>query len=104
MEGIPTFFGDILYAIMIYFGVRFLFIHKGFTKTIALALAICFCIEFFQLYRAEWILNIRSTTLGHYVLGQGFLWSDLGFYTIGILIAVLVDFNLVRKTKDSTLF
>jgi hypothetical protein len=56
-----------------------------------LALLFCYCIEFQQLYRAEWILNLRNSTLGHYVLGQGFLWSDLVFYTIGITVAYFMD-------------
>ena len=29
---------------------------------------------------------IRSTFLGHMLLGQGFLWSDLLAYTIGIAV------------------
>jgi hypothetical protein len=97
IDGIPTFFGDTLYAVMVYFGMRMLFINNSFKMTIVLALVFCFCIEFLQLYRAEWLLAIRRTTLGHYALGQGFLWSDLGFYTLGIVIAFLIDFNLVKK-------
>jgi hypothetical protein len=97
VDGIPTFFGDTLYAVMVYFGMRMLFINNSFKMTFVLALVFCFCIEFLQLYRAEWLLAIRRTTLGHYALGQGFLWSDLVFYTLGIVIAFLIDFNLVKK-------
>lgn len=97
IDGVPTFFGDMLYAVMVYFGMRFLFIYNSFLKTIVLALFFCFCIEFLQLYRAEWLLAIRRTPLGHYALGQGFLWSDLGYYTLGIMIAFLMDFNFVKK-------
>jgi len=97
IDGIPTFFGDTLYAVMVYFGMRMLFINNSSKMTSVLALVFCFCIEFLQLYRAEWLLAIRRTTLGHYVLGQGFLWSDLVFYTLGIVIVFLIDFNLVKK-------
>ena len=97
IDGIPTFFGDTLYAVMVYFGMRMLFINNSSKMTSVLALVFCFYIEFLQLYRAEWLLAIRRTTLGHYVLGQGFLWSDLVFYTLGIVIAFLIDFNLVKK-------
>jgi hypothetical protein len=31
------------------------------------------------------------------VLGQGFIWSDLFFYTFGILIGFLIDFNWVKR-------
>lgn len=97
IDGVPTFFGDTLYAVMIYFGMRSLFINKNFLTIILLALVFCFGIEFLQLYSAEWMLAIRRTTLGHYALGQGFLWSDLGYYTLGIIIAFLIDCNLVNR-------
>jgi hypothetical protein len=97
IDGVPTFFGDTLYAVMVYFGMRMLFINLNFKKSAMLAIVFCFCIEFLQLYRAEWMLEIRRTTLGHYVLGQGFLWSDLWFYTLGVTMAYLIDFNLVKR-------
>lgn len=97
IDGIPTFFGDTLYAVMIYFGIRMLFMNLKPAKTALLALVFCFCIEFLQLYRAEWMLSIRRTSLGHYVLGQGFLWSDLGFYALGVLTAWRIDSNWAKK-------
>ena len=97
IDGVPMFFGDTLYAVMVYFGMQFLFINNSAKKTIVLALAFCFCIEFLQLYRAEWMLAIRRTTLGHYALGQGFLWSDLGFYTFGVIISFWIDSVLVKR-------
>ena len=97
IEGVPTFFGDTLYAIMVYFGLRMLFIHLDLKKTATLSIIFCFCIEFLQLYRAEWLVFIRRTTLGHYAFGEGFLWSDLGFYTLGIIMAFWIDFNLIKK-------
>lgn len=63
---------------------------------IVLALTFCFCIEFLQLYSAEWMLAIRRTTLGHYALGQGFLWSDLGYYALGTVIAFGMDSSWIK--------
>jgi hypothetical protein len=97
MEGVPTFFGDSLYAVMIYFGMRMFFINLNLKKTAIFALLLCFVIEFLQLYNALWMLEIRRTTLGHYVLGQGFLWSDLAYYTIGIITVFLIDFNFIKR-------
>jgi hypothetical protein len=97
IEGVPTFFGDTLYAVMIYFGMRLVFINLNIKKTAILALVFCFAIEFLQLYDAEWMLKIRRTTLGHYVLGQGFLWSDLGYYTLGILLAFAIDLSRIKR-------
>lgn len=97
IEGIPIFFGDLLYAVLIYFGIRFGFNNLNLKKTAILALLFCFAIEFLQLYQADWIVEIRRTSLGHYVLGQGFLWSDLGYYTLGVLIGFWIDSNWIAK-------
>ena len=97
MDGVPLFFGDMLYAVMAYFGMRLLFIKNSPKTALILALIFCFCIEFLQLYDAEWLLTIRRTTLGHYALGQGFLWSDLGYYTLGVIISFWMDSNWINK-------
>lgn len=102
IDVIPTFFGDTLYAVMIYFGMCFIFVNSNKKIAQLLALLFCYCIEFQQLYRAEWILEIRRTIIGHYILGQGFLWSDLGCYTIGVFMAYLVD-NVLIKTLNTNL-
>lgn len=88
---IPLWIGDFLYAVMIYFLVRiFLPLKKAFLIAL-LSLLICYSIEFLQLYQAEWIVELRKTLFGRYVLGQGFLWSDILAYTFGIAYAFLVE-------------
>lgn len=103
INGIPTFIGDTLYAIMVYFGMRFIFIKLNKKTALLLGLVFCYAIEFQQLYRADWIVKIRSTFLGHYALGEGFLWSDLGFYTIGTLIAFLMDYYWTKTRNTNSL-
>lgn len=102
MEGIPAGIGDTLYAVMTYFGMRFIFVNHNKKTALIFALFFCYCIELQQIYKADWIVQIRKTSLGHYVLGQGFLWSDLGFYSIGILVAYLSDLILI-KTPNTNL-
>ncbi|PGF09763.1 hypothetical protein COM59_06965 [Bacillus pseudomycoides] len=86
-----AYLGDALWAIMIFIGFGFLF-HKMKTKKIAfLSLLFCYGIEISQLYHADWIDNIRATTLGGLVLGYGFLWSDLLAYTIGVGMGMLCE-------------
>lgn len=72
MVGIPLFVGDILYAILVYFGFRWLFLKSKILWQIGLPLLFCFAIEIQQLSTAAALVAIRETTLGHYVLGQGF--------------------------------
>ena len=98
IDGVPTFFGDSLYAVMVYYGMRMFFIDVIIKKTAVLALLFCFGIEFLQLYDGEWMLEIRRTTGGHYVLGQGFIWSDLVYYTLGVIVAFYLDLKFsIRK-------
>jgi hypothetical protein len=97
IKWVPTFFGDSLYAVMVYYGMRMFFINLMIQKTAILALLFCFGIEFLQLYDGEWMLEIRRSTAGHYVLGQGFIWSDLVYYTLGIIVAVYLDFKFINR-------
>ncbi|WP_066306983.1 DUF2809 domain-containing protein [Bacillus sp. FJAT-29814] len=83
--------GDALWAMMVYFGFRFLLARKSILTAIGLSLVFSFAIEFSQLYQADWINQIRGTVLGALVLGKGFLVVDLYRYTVGILIGSFLD-------------
>ena len=50
----------------------------------ALAFAFSVTIEFSQLYQAPWINAIRENPVGNLAIGDGFLWSDLVCYAVGI--------------------
>lgn len=93
-HAIPLFIGDVFYAVMVYFGCRMIFINGNNLQKILFPLVICYLIELQQLYNADWINAIRNTTLGHYILGQGFLWSDLVCYSFGVGVAFLIDFKI----------
>ncbi|MDP9076629.1 MAG: DUF2809 domain-containing protein [Bacteroidota bacterium] len=91
IPGIPLFIGDILWGLMVYFIVKFLFINKTIKWVTIASLLFCYGIEFSQLYQAPWINNIRHTVIGGLVLGEGFLWSDMLCYTIGVGIGIMVN-------------
>lgn len=97
---IDTYLGDALWALMIYFGVAFIFNEKKIKIVAALGLSFCFLIEISQLYHANWIDNIRKTTLGGLILGYGFLWSDLVAYSIGIGIGLIIDLIISKGYKS----
>ena len=88
---IPLFIGDILYAVMIYYLIHSLFLLKQKWVKIIIPLTLCFIIELSQLIDVHWLNFIRNTTLGHYILGQGFLFSDLVCYSIGIILSFSVE-------------
>lgn len=103
ITGIPLFIGDVLYAVLIYFGLRFLFINLKTYKTFLLSLLFCFGIEILQLVQIDWLIAIRKTTLGHYILGEGFLWLDLLCYIMGTLMAFLIDEKLIKTQNLNSL-
>ena len=90
-ETINLYLGDILWALMIYFIIRFFFPHLSIRKVALMSLAFCFIIEISQLYQTPWINTLRKTTLGGLILGFGFLWSDVLAYSLGVVTGVCLE-------------
>lgn len=88
---VPLCIGDLLYAVMMYILLRILFFNKKGFFILIISLFTCYTIEFLQLYQAEWMIALRKTLFGRYVLGQGFLWTDIIAYTFGSAIAFIVE-------------
>lgn len=88
--------GDALWAALVYLLIRLLIPESRPMLSALYALLLSFGIEFSQLYRAEWIDALRSTTLGALVLGRGFLAVDLVRYVLGIAAALAADFAVQR--------
>jgi hypothetical protein len=99
LEFVPSCIGDVLYGSMIYFIVRLLRQNSNVISITMIALTICFGIEFLQLYQGTWMLNIRNTLFGRYVLGVGFLWLDLLWYAIGIYFAFSAEKTIFKINK-----
>jgi hypothetical protein len=95
-DALDLVLGDILWALMVYLGFGMLFIKWPIKKIVVISALFCFLIEFSQLYHANWIDAIRSTTLGGLVLGYGFLFSDLIAYIIGIVIGTIIDYLIIK--------
>lgn len=98
---IPLFIGDVLWATMVFFIARFLFVRTTLKSAIVISLLFCYAIEFFQLYQAEWITHVRHTLFGRLVLGETFNWGDLLSYTAGVAIGVLIDSMAIPSTKKN---
>jgi hypothetical protein len=94
---IPLFIGDILWALMVYLIMRFLFVTRPVKFIVLASLLFCYGIEFSQLYKSLWINDLLHTLFGRLVLGEGFLWSDLLCYTVGVGIGIWVDKGLSNR-------
>ena len=103
-DALPAFVaryaGDALWATMVMWVYALLWPKTSTARLAISALTTAFVVEFSQSYRAPWIDAIRATRPGALALGQGFLWSDLVCYAVGVGIGVCVDAAL-RHASDA---
>jgi hypothetical protein len=83
--------GDALWAMMMVWLVSALAPQTGIVARAVVSLAICYAVEFSQLYQASWVDSLRETTVGQLVLGSGFDPRDLAAYAAGVLVAAMLD-------------
>ena len=93
--------GDALWTIAVYLIWCILLPGASPLKITGLALVISYADEIMQLYHAPWIDGIRSTYLGHIILGSSFAWADIVAYTAGGLLAFTTEW-LILKTIHKT--
>ena len=82
--------GDALWAAMIAWLAGAAAPSSPLAARAALALGLCFAVEFGQLYHTPGLDAIRATSVGHLVLGSGFDARDLAAYALGIVGAALL--------------
>lgn len=87
VTAVPLWVGDVLWATMVFYISRFIFIDRPLRWVIVISLIFCYGIELSQLYHAEWIDRIRLTMFGKLVLGSVFSFGDVLSYTAGVLLA-----------------
>jgi hypothetical protein len=88
--------GDALWALVVFLGFGFVFCCSSTVRNALLAVSFSWAIEFSQLYHAPWIDGIRSTRLGHLVLGSVFNVPDLFAYVIGIALGASAEWLFSR--------
>jgi hypothetical protein len=102
---LPDFFakygGDALWALVVFLGFGFVFCRSSTVRIALVAVCFAWSIEFLQLYHAPWIDGIRSTRLGHLVLGSVFNVPDLLAYVIGIAIGAFAECVFLHKRQKA---
>ena len=86
--------GDALWSLMVYWGIALLIPNASVKKVAVLALLVSYADEISQLYQAPWLNAIRSTTLGHLVLGSAFSWLDMLAYAVGVAAGATIEYLL----------
>lgn len=89
--------GDALWAAMLLWWISALAPQRTRLMRSAIALVVCVAIELSQLSHASILEAVRASRLGMLVLGSGFDPRDLVAYTLGIVIAALLDARLPQS-------
>jgi hypothetical protein len=101
-EFIATYAGDTLWAVMVFFGVGFVFSSWSTARVSAAALVLSYADEVTQLYHAPWIDKVRGIWLGGLILGFGFLWSDILSYTTGVMLGAAVEVVFYKSLNSGS--
>ena len=103
---VEKYIGDLIWAWMVFIGFCWVFPSKSMLlKNILWALIFSYGIEFSQMYQAGWICDLRKNAFAKLVLGQGFLFSDLICYSIGIFFGFFIQQKLwkYKTTNDQSI-
>jgi len=90
IAALPNATGDALWVIAVFCFYRLIWCKEPLYKIAGASLLTAYTIEFSQLIRWDWLVSLRSTTIGHLLLGQGFQWTDIAAYTVGVIIILLI--------------
>lgn len=95
--------GDALWTMMVFFGLAMIAPRWSVARLALGALAISYVVEFGQLYQAPWIMAVRAHPMGHLVLGTAFGWMDLVAYTVGAVVAFVIESAIRRYRCDCSI-
>lgn len=98
-EFLAKYGGDSLWALVVFWGLGFAFRRSTTTRIALGTVGIAWCVELLQLYHAPWIDGVRSTRLGHLVLGSSFNGPDLLAYVIGAAMGALIECTFLNSTE-----
>ena len=99
LGGIPilgVYGGDTCWAIAVYALVRFIAPRSQIRRVVVIAIGLSLAVELSQLIDLNWLKDLRSNALAVLFIGEGFLWSDLAAYAVGIGLAAMLDGVLRR--------
>jgi hypothetical protein len=87
---IRPYVGDFLVVILLYCLVKSFF-NTGPWVTALSVLLFSYAVEALQYIHIVSILGLEKYTLARVIIGTSFAWTDIGMYTLGILLVVLAE-------------
>ena len=94
---VSRYAGDTLWAAAVFLAAAVAWPAASTRRIAAGTCGVAFAIEFSQLAHPAWLDAVRRWPGARVVLGEGFLWSDLVCYAVGVLLAAGLDRLLRRR-------
>lgn len=70
---------------------------------ISIVVTVSTCLlEFMQLWKPAWLMQIRATRFGAALLGSGFTWNDFPPYFIGGVVGALILVSVSRGSREAS--
>lgn len=98
-EFVKLYFGDALWAVMFFLGFAGLFPTASTGRILLLTAVLVFGLEFLQLAKWPWLVQLRQLPLPRFLLGTTFLWSDVIGLAVGCSVAAAGD-GLFLRSRD----
>ncbi|QEE47549.1 DUF2809 domain-containing protein [Rhizobium sp. WL3] len=93
--------GSTLWGAMVFFLLATLLPRQPLVRLALLAIVIAALTEFSRLYHTTWLDAFRLTLAGALLLGRIFSWWNIAAYTLGIVLAALVEARLLARSGRS---
>ena len=94
---VRPYLGDVLVVILIYCFIKSFFKLKVLIAS-TFVLLFAFTIEFLQYLNIVEKLELQNSKIARTVIGTSFSWADIISYVAGILIVILIEYLLRKKT------
>jgi hypothetical protein len=95
---IRPYIGDVLVVILIYCFIKSFLILPVFTVAL-FTLLFSFCVEFLQYLNIVEKLGLQESKIARTVIGTSFAWIDLVCYSVGIIIVLIAEKEIIKKQK-----
>ena len=96
---IGNYLGNVLKALIIYLFIAFIFKKISAINISVISMLICSCFSISNLCEIPWVDNIKNTSIGLFILGNSFVYTDLICYLVGVILGFVLEMLLLVSKK-----
>lgn len=96
---IGNYLENVLKALIIYLFIAFIFKKISAINISVISMLICSCFSISNLCEIPWVDNIKNTSIGLFILGNSFVYTDLICYLVGVILGFVLEMLLLVSKK-----